>query len=1084
MYRCFFILSVNLVLLTEFAFAAPKPHHHFTMDESVGTTITDSVGTKIGTLIGGTSLGSSAVLGKAIRFDGSNDLIALNASIFIEPHQDFTVTTWISPDVLRSGSNTNAAIPFGNLNGANYIRIQSSSVYLKWNNTTANLPLNPAFTTHNWQHFALRRENDQIIVFRNGEVCATGSLGTSFDINTFGAKNQGSAFANHLDGKLDDIRIYRGCALSDSDIISLSRHQDGRVLFSAMGCGPYNHPLGLDGYVEKDILLTTAWWDSIVDQYPHPTYLDRDDDSLWNYVARETMEYPPSEFLIHLGDLLTGRKKDWPDVRFQDIAELLGVDPVSGKALHRLPQFFSPGDNDWSDQNDVGAAYTYMTNHFGRFHEKFVDDADQLRFPHPVTYQHAHEDNFTFMIGSVQFLGLTVPGGGQSRISDWKKRIDTSSKWISRHLPPEPVTPDHLWNLNETIAGPVTDASGGNHGVNQGCTIDQPGRIETAYSLDGINDTIALNTAVTFATNENFTVCAWVYPDVLIPSGFETPSAVILGDTANNNFIRINTDAVATRANGSSWNISIPANAFTTGEWQHFALSRSGEKMTAYRNGVPLGSVQLHNKMFSLNRIGSKNNFQHYQGDLDHLMIFHDVALSEDELLALSFKQAHWRMDESAAGPVKDRLGNNDAVNNGATINQPGEIRTAYDFDGADDIQLTNPLSFEANEDFLIAVWVRPDVIIPNGPATPSAVLIGQDINDTYIRLAPDRIRFKANNNFYEMPTSPSFTTGTWQHFILSREGGLVTVYRNGNLVASAGGHAQPVTFNRIGSKNTAQYFDGRMDDLRVYAHGISKLSSSEKAQLLGNFPHATVILAQATITSTDYTTSKRYVFPLREPLIRGAQAYYDAFDTKRPILFLQADEHRWKEESNYLGEANIKRLVINSIDVDHPPTQVVVTQDTDPDDAFLFNRRGDYGADVKYLEFHEWANEMAGGWGYELWAAIQFGDPAQSNAQPKADPDSDTRTNYEEYLDGGDPLTADQNQTWVDIVKQDGTFDLQFKRRHQDIRVQLEKGTMLGNDWTPVNATPDIMSGDVWEFPNQPDTGLEFYRLVFTPYL
>ena len=89
--------------------ASPTPVAEWKFDEGTGTTATDSVGSLVGTLSGGTSwLGTgSAQGGGAVHFDGVDDAITVPSSPTLEPAGSFTIMFWVrSPDVIASTNQT------------------------------------------------------------------------------------------------------------------------------------------------------------------------------------------------------------------------------------------------------------------------------------------------------------------------------------------------------------------------------------------------------------------------------------------------------------------------------------------------------------------------------------------------------------------------------------------------------------------------------------------------------------------------------------------------------------------------------------------------------------------------------------------------------------------------------------------------------------------------------------------------------------------------------------------------------------------------------------------------------------------
>ena len=73
-------------------------------------------------------------------------------------------------------------------------------------------------------------------------------------------------------------------------------------------------------------------------------------------------------------------------------------------------------------------------------------------------------------------------------------------------------TPVAHWKLDETSGTTVLDSAGSYNGTNNGATINPPGQIGTAYSLDGVDDWLECGAAGDFGLTE-FTVMAWVMPN-------------------------------------------------------------------------------------------------------------------------------------------------------------------------------------------------------------------------------------------------------------------------------------------------------------------------------------------------------------------------------------------------------------------------------------------------------------------------------------------------------------------------------------------------------------------------------------------
>src|SRR5688500_2605024 len=95
--------------------------------------------------------------------------------------------------------------------------------------------------------------------------------------------------------------------------------------FSATGCGPYKP--------EEEPLLA---------QY-----------------VQKVGEDGRSEFLLHLGDIVSGTKKAWPESQYAKVADLL--------KRSKVPVFVAPGDNEWNDLDDPVQGWKFWTRHFLHF---------------------------------------------------------------------------------------------------------------------------------------------------------------------------------------------------------------------------------------------------------------------------------------------------------------------------------------------------------------------------------------------------------------------------------------------------------------------------------------------------------------------------------------------------------------------------------------------------------------------------------------------------------------------------------------------------------------------------------------------
>lgn len=157
----------------------------------------------------------------AFAFDGIDDKIII-PNIGVNLVQDFTIAFWFQPNDL-----VNRQWLFGNRHTATggegnglESHIFENEVRFFW---PAQLTLAYDLTNTDWQFVVFLKVNNIYRLYYNGNMVDIGSNTSSPNNNNpwrIGAHFNQSGWGAHLDGKMDDIRIY-GRALSNSEIIDL-----------------------------------------------------------------------------------------------------------------------------------------------------------------------------------------------------------------------------------------------------------------------------------------------------------------------------------------------------------------------------------------------------------------------------------------------------------------------------------------------------------------------------------------------------------------------------------------------------------------------------------------------------------------------------------------------------------------------------------------------------------------------------------------------------------------------------------------------------------------------------------------------
>jgi hypothetical protein len=179
------------------------------------------------------------------------------------------------------------------------------------------------------------------------------------------------------------IRSFLVCLFGIFVLANSSRAQ--LLQFSATGCGPYAP--------EEEPLLER--------------YID-----LVNQDGR-------SAFLVHLGDIVTGAKRQWPESQYEKVAAIL--------KKSKRPAFVVLGDNEWNDLDDPAQGLVFWNRHFRDFDRYY-----QLDFT--LEKQPVRTENFAFVHHQVLVIGLNIVGGKVHDKAEWELRLQQDADWVAQQF--------------------------------------------------------------------------------------------------------------------------------------------------------------------------------------------------------------------------------------------------------------------------------------------------------------------------------------------------------------------------------------------------------------------------------------------------------------------------------------------------------------------------------------------------------------------------------------------------------------------------------------------------------------------------
>ncbi len=396
------------------------------------------------------------------------------------------------------------------------------------------------------------------------------------------------------------------------------------------------------------------------------------------------------------------------------------------------------------------------------------------------------------------------------------------------------------------------DFSGnGNNGSCTNCPISEPaGKVGMMYHFDGTNDAIRIPYDSDLAmVGKDFTIASWIYMDAepddwhgtlfskSTPSGAGTEGYLfsIRGSSDGTNKNKL--WGMIMNAGGF---VESPGNtALATNKWYHAVMTYdySARLVQFYLNGQPDGGFTSDRDVTdsgatSVTEIGRGLDYDGYafNGKIDEVHVF-NRSLSPSEVNALYKKGL-----DQAADTIDYSGYNNNGNVTGATWTSSGIKGGAYNFDGTDDRINLTLVQLNGATAFTLEMWVKPDALPwggweglfgrgPTGARTPWL----------YSNFDPEWI-YEYNDLTLEFDTNAgsgdgaggttNLTEGAWNFLAFTWNGSIVTSYLDGVLIMTDETVGRTMVTSKgdtqIGYIPGNQYFDGTIDEVRVYDRALS----------------------------------------------------------------------------------------------------------------------------------------------------------------------------------------------------------------------------------------------------------------------
>lgn len=185
-----------------------------------------------------------------------------------------------------------------------------------------------------------------------------------------------------------------------------------------------------------------------------------------------------------------------------------------------------------------------------------------------------------------------------------------------------------------------------------------------------------------------------------------------------------------------------------------------------------------------------------------------------------------WTFDEATieGEVIKDVWGNNDGTINGDVTTGAGKIGEAMELDGAGDyLSISEPQDIPAGDDtYAIEAWFYADIMKIGGIMGWGAWGTSNGVNA--LRLGTDVSGFRHYWWGNDLDQATGDISEAWHHVIAQHDGTTRSLWMDGEMINSdqaAGHNAQIVDVNIGVTNNRTEFWDGRLDEMRLYNRAL-----------------------------------------------------------------------------------------------------------------------------------------------------------------------------------------------------------------------------------------------------------------------
>ena len=549
----------------------------------------------------------------------------------------FTHSMWISPSSLPTNGNNSYLLAIGGIGQSQDLYIENASGVINWvfksSVNTGNVELRyPAnITLGQWYHVVIVKNASTIQIYINGvmvqSVTANGLISGYSSPSVARLGTQSSGLVNFFNGKIDDVRLFRG-ALSSLEIASLYNSTlDCPTVIGVPTISLTN--IANSSLCKNQSSSVSFQQSSVTVGSTYTVQLSNSSGSFASPTTIGTGTASPIQITV-------------PTLTAAGAGYLVRIINGSTTSINTLPLTVLP-----TATATITGTATIIEGSSTNLTLNFTGTA-------PWTYSIYNGQSSTSYTSStataIQSVSpITTTTYTISNVSDNICGTGTSSG--SAIIT---VNPNLQLLACYPFNGNAQDSKGSNHGTVSGATLttDRFGNANSAYNFDGNGNYIGIP-GVPFATTQ-FTYSAWVNASEL-PAYGEARTILSIGNAGGDQFLMLLNNS---GTNGPGWNYGSyigyataqlpPLLSYTSvvaNNWVHFVVVRSLYERKTYINGqlsvINTASAGPYYSTPTLGAIGARFNntqIQTFKGAIDDVKIYNG-PLNDAQVRALYFAE-------------------------------------------------------------------------------------------------------------------------------------------------------------------------------------------------------------------------------------------------------------------------------------------------------------------------------------------------------------------------------------------------------------------------------------------------------------